>query len=245
MDPQQRLFLECAWEALEERRLRPGRAPGRRVGVFAGARTNTYLFHLLANPPALERADRAAGGAGQRQGLPGHARLLQAQPARAQHHACRRACSTSLVAVHLACQSLLDGRVRHGAGRRRLGPRAAPARATSTSRAAILSPDGHCRAFDAEAQGTVFGSGVGRGGAQAAGRRARRRRPHPRRDPRLGDQQRRRAQGRLHRARASRGRRQVIARGAGVRRGRPGRPSATSRPTAPARRWAIRSRSRR
>ena len=68
----------------------------------------------------------------------------------------------------------------------------------------ILSPDGHCRPFDANAQGTIVGSGVGLVVLEAAGRRARRRRRHPRRDPRRRDQQRRQRQGRLHRARRPR-----------------------------------------
>ena len=114
------------------------------------------------------------------------------------------ACSTSLVAVHLACQSLLR-RVRHGARRRRLDPRAAAA-ATSTRRAGILSPDGHCRAFDAARRAARSRRRRGRRGAQAARRRAGRRRHHPRGDPRLGGQQRRRGQGRLHRAQRRRAR---------------------------------------
>ena len=110
------------------------------------------------------------------------------------------ACSTSLVAVHLACQSLLHGECDMALAGGVSVHAAADAPATSTRRAGSLSPDGHCRAFDARRQGTVFGDGVGVVRAQAAGRRAGRRRHDPRGDPRLGGQQRRRAQGRLHRA---------------------------------------------
>ena len=70
------------------------------------------------------------------------------------------ACSTSLVAVHVACQSLARRRVRHGAGRRRVGR--GPGRAGYLYQdGGIVSPDGHCRAFDAQARGTVSGNGVG------------------------------------------------------------------------------------
>ena len=71
------------------------------------------------------------------------------------------ACSTSLVAVHLACQSLLDRRVRHGAGRRRRRSACRQRRGYLYQEGGICSPDGHCRAFDAAASGTVGGSGVG------------------------------------------------------------------------------------
>src|SRR5207342_3713173 len=70
------------------------------------------------------------------------------------------ACSTSLVAVHLACQAILAGEcdmALAGAASVRV-----PQRVGYTSvKGGILSPDGHCRAFDAAAQGTIFGSGVG------------------------------------------------------------------------------------
>ena len=82
----------------------------------------------------------------------------------------------------MACQSLLDLPVRHGARRRGVDRRPAEGRLLLPG-GGILSPDGHCRAFDAAARGTVGGNGVGRRGAEAADRRARRRRPHPRGHP--------------------------------------------------------------
>jgi len=162
LDPQQRLFLECAWEALEH----AGHAAERidvPVGVYAGDGPNLYLMqHLL---PSL-------GGAATGQ----IAELLSLMSGNSPGSLCTRvayklnlrgpavtlqtACSTSLVAVHTACQALLardcdmalaggvwlnllqDGGYRHQAG-------------------AILSPDGHCRAFDAQAAGTLIGSGAG------------------------------------------------------------------------------------
>ena len=77
------------------------------------------------------------------------------------------ACSTSLVAVHLACQAILAGEcdmALAGAATVRVPQRVGYA----SVKGGILSPDGHCRAFDAAAQGTIFGSGVGHGAAQGA-----------------------------------------------------------------------------
>jgi non-ribosomal peptide synthase protein (TIGR01720 family) len=159
MDPQHRLFLETAWTALEHAGEPPSGFSGA-VGCFAGAGFNSYLLSEVA--PALARSDPAAlyqalnANAGDflatrvayKLGLTGPAMTVQS------------ACSTSLVAVHLACQSLLAGesdmalaggvtvRVPH-----RVGYRYQPGM--------IFSPDGHCRAFGADAAGTVAGSGAG------------------------------------------------------------------------------------
>ena len=153
------------------------------------------------------------------------------------------ACSTSLVAVHLAVQSLLAGEcdMALAGGVDHRG--AAPARATCTSEGEILSPDGHCRAFDAASAGTVFGSGAGVVVAAAA-------RPTPSRDGDTihavikgsavnNDGAARSATSR----RASTGQADVVSRGARRRRRRCRHHRATSRRTAPARSWATRSRS--
>ena len=157
--PQQRFFLECAWEALEDAGYDPERATraGRRV-------RRRQPQHLPAAEPARQRARRRCGGLpaslAQRHGLPDHARVLQAEPEGPSVDV-QTACSTSLVAVHLACQSLLAGECDMAlAGGVSLTVPAGGA-ATSTRRAASLSPDGHCRAFDARAAGTVGGNGVG------------------------------------------------------------------------------------
>ena len=108
-------------------------------------------------------------------------------------------CSTSLVAVALACESLQGGRsdMALAGGVTVRVPQRGGYFYTPGS---ILSPDGHCRPFDANAQGTIVGSGVGVVVLKRLARRARRPRQHPRRDPRRRDQQRRQRQGRLHRA---------------------------------------------
>lgn len=160
MDPQQRLFLECAWEALEDAGHDPARDPHVTGGVFAGASLSTYLLYLIhpAGPSAGLSADLQllvgndkdylATQVAYKFGLRGPALSVQT------------ACSTSLVAVHLACQSLLghecDLALAGGVTVR------LPARVGYLyEKRGVQSPDGHCRPFDAAAQGTVFGSGAG------------------------------------------------------------------------------------
>ncbi|MFZ6030187.1 MAG: amino acid adenylation domain-containing protein [Chloroflexota bacterium] len=157
-DPQQRIFLECAWEALENAGYGPA-AGGGRVGVYAGVGMNTYILNLLSNRELTETAgayqlmlandkDFLATRASYKLNLHGPSLTVQT------------ACSTSLVAVHLACQALL---------RRECQMALAGGVSVSTPPRAgyvyqeggILSPDGHCRAFDANAQGTVVGNGAG------------------------------------------------------------------------------------
>jgi phthiocerol/phenolphthiocerol synthesis type-I polyketide synthase E len=156
LDPQQRVFLECAWEALEN----AGRTgEGERVGVFAGAGMNTYILQLLANPGVLASAgsyqlmlasdkDYLATRAAYKLNLRGPAVTVQT------------ACSTSLAAVHLACRSLLNRECTMAlAGGVSISfPQGV---GYSYIPGMILSPDGHCRPFDAQAAGTVPGRGAG------------------------------------------------------------------------------------
>jgi acyl transferase domain-containing protein/acyl carrier protein len=158
MDPQHRVFLECAWTALEDAGYDPARYR-ERIGVYAGARTNTYVFNLFSNPDAL-------GGVGAFEvGLGNDLAFLSTRVShllnlRGPAYSLHTACSTALVAVHLAGQALLAGECRMAlAGGvaiqtpQRTGYLHQPG--------GISSPDGHCRAFDAKAQGTVFGNGAG------------------------------------------------------------------------------------
>jgi len=158
MDPQQRLFLECAWEALEHAGYAPGaeQAP---IGVYAGVTMNTYLLtNLLANP---ELAKSAAGLpmkiAGDKDFLA--TRVSYKLDLGGPSVVVQTACSTSLVAVHLACQGLLSGdcdMALVGGVSVKVPQRAG----YLYQQDGIASPDGHCRAFDEKAQGTVGGSGV-------------------------------------------------------------------------------------
>jgi amino acid adenylation domain-containing protein len=151
-------MLECAWAALEHAGCDPARAR-RPVGVFAGSGINTYLQHVLARPDLVRDLgtlrvilandkDHLATGISYRLNLQGPSLAVQT------------ACSTSLVAVHLACQSLLAGDCDLAlAGGVSVG--VAQRRGYLYTPDGILSPDGHCRALDAEARGTVGGSGAG------------------------------------------------------------------------------------
>jgi acyl transferase domain-containing protein/thioesterase domain-containing protein len=160
MDPQHRHFLECAWEALEDAGHPPQRFNGS-IGVFAGSGMNSYLIHnLLGNRGLL-----AAAGLFQLKQTGNDKDVLATRVSyqfdlRGPSINVQTACSTSLVAVHLACQSLLNFEcdlalaggvtieIPHGQG-------------YLYREGEILSRDGHCRSFDAAASGTVFGSGLG------------------------------------------------------------------------------------
>ncbi|HEY0782639.1 MAG TPA: beta-ketoacyl synthase N-terminal-like domain-containing protein, partial [Thermoanaerobaculia bacterium] len=159
LDPQQRVFLEAAWEALEDAGYDP-EAPGQVVGVFAGATLSTYLlFQLMPNSGLLDALDPLqllVGNTGDSLAT----RVSYKLNLRGPSFTVQSACSTSLVAVHTACQSLLNGEcdlalaggvsintsLLHGY-RRKEG--------------SVFSPEGRCRAFDAGAEGILFGGGLG------------------------------------------------------------------------------------
>lgn len=159
MDPQQRLFHEVAWQAFEDAGYQPGSHLGR-VGVFAGS-GGVVTSYLSAHQT---RAPELLGPTGSLQHIGNDKDFVST---RISHKLdltgpsinIQTACSTSLVAVHLACRSLLDGEsdmMLVGASTVRC-PHESGYRYRSED---ILSPDGHCRAFDESAQGTIFGSGV-------------------------------------------------------------------------------------
>ncbi|MEW6730836.1 MAG: beta-ketoacyl synthase N-terminal-like domain-containing protein [Acidobacteriota bacterium] len=158
-DPQHRLLLECAWEAIEQAGYDSDRYTGA-IGVFAGATINTYLlFNLLANPEYLSSLDRLQINIGNASDFL-TTRISYKLNLKGPSHTVQSACSTSLTAIHIACQSLLNEEcdmalaggvsinlsLRYGYHYRPGG---------------IVSPDGHCRSFDAKGEGTIFGSGVG------------------------------------------------------------------------------------
>ena len=156
-DPQQRLFLQEAWKALEVAGYDPETCP-HLIAVYAGVGMNSYLYNLYSNPGLI-------GLLGRFQTLIGNdkdflsTRVSYKLNLKGPSVTVQTACSTSLVAIHMACQSLLyhqcDMALAGGVS-------------INTGRAGyfyheggILSPDGHTRAFDARAAGMVGGSGVG------------------------------------------------------------------------------------
>ncbi|MBS1820572.1 MAG: SDR family oxidoreductase [Acidobacteria bacterium] len=157
-DPQHRLFLETAWEALEDAGYDP-ETYEKPIGIFGGSELSTYLYHLYQNQDALKYIDgmqlmvtndkdHLCTQVSYRLNLKGPSVVVQTT------------CSTSLVAVSLACESLHHGRcdmALAGGVTVRVPQRGGYFYAAGS----ILSPDGHCRPFDAKAQGTIVGSGVG------------------------------------------------------------------------------------
>ncbi|MEU8023377.1 AMP-binding protein [Micromonospora haikouensis] len=159
-DPQHRLFLETAWEALEDAGHDPSRFPGL-VGVYAATSANRYfLFHLMDNPAVVgdvdpddwearlvgrQFTDHLPGQVAYRLGLTGPALAVQS------------ACSSSLVAVCVAAQSLADYQcdIALAGGVNVTWPR------YRHTPGGMASPDGRCRAFDEAANGSGFGSGAG------------------------------------------------------------------------------------
>jgi acyl transferase domain-containing protein/surfactin synthase thioesterase subunit/acyl carrier protein len=160
MDPQQRLMLEVAWEAFEDSGYRPGGA-ARPAGVFVGAGgiVSSYLLDRVSCSSELPGQTGDLAHIGNDKDFPS-TRISYKLNLTGPSINVQTACSTSLVAVHLASQAILAGEcdmALAGAATVRV-----PQRVGYVSRTGdIRSPDGHCRAFDAEAQGTIFGSGVG------------------------------------------------------------------------------------
>ena len=160
LDPQHRQFLEVAWEALENAGHPPERFKGS-VGVYAGCGMGSYFyFNLCSNPDLVDQTgmfllrhtgndkDFLATRVSHILDLTGPSINVQT------------ACSTSLVAVHLAAQSLLSGECDMAlAGGVTI--ELPHARGYLFTEGEILSPDGQCHAFDHRAEGTVFGSGAG------------------------------------------------------------------------------------
>ncbi|HEX6292586.1 MAG TPA: beta-ketoacyl synthase N-terminal-like domain-containing protein [Herpetosiphonaceae bacterium] len=159
LDPQQRIFLECAWHALEHAGYDPATYGGL-IGVYAGSNISTYLLVNLASNPELVASFSGYQTiiANDKDYLP--TRVSYKLNLRGPSLNINTACSTSLVAVHIACQSLLNGECDLAlAGGVSI---TVPQRVGYWYReGGVSSPDGHCRAFDAAARGTVDGSGVG------------------------------------------------------------------------------------
>jgi len=158
-DPQQRLFLECAWQALELAGYSSDSYAGR-IGVYAGSTFSTYLLaNIYYNPDLTHAVDEMQiMMANDKDYL--STRVSYKLNLRGPSMNVQTACSTSLVAIHLACQSLLNGECDLAlVGGVSIG--VPQERGYIYREGGIRSPDGHCRAFDADARGTVSGSGVG------------------------------------------------------------------------------------
>ena len=158
IDPQHRLFLECAWEALERAGYDPKQYAGL-IGVYAGAGWSPYLANIFSNTALIESVGALQAGIGNRgDHLP--TRVSYKLNLRGPSLNVQTACSTSLVAVHQACRSLVDGECDIAlAGGVSIG--LSNRTGYLYIEEGISSPDGHCRAFDAQARGTVWGDGVG------------------------------------------------------------------------------------
>lgn len=157
-DPQQRLLLECAWETFDRAGYDPLRYSGS-IGVYAGSSTSGYLYQLFPRRVLLQSpAEMSAMLGVEKDSLA--TRLSYKLNLRGPSLAVQTACSTSLVAVHLACQALLSGEcdMALAGGVSVTVPQTV---GYLYQEGGIVSPDGHCRAFDAKAEGTVGGSGVG------------------------------------------------------------------------------------
>ncbi|MEZ4868169.1 MAG: alpha/beta fold hydrolase [Caldilineaceae bacterium] len=159
-DPQQRIFLECAWQAIEHAGYPPAKTDAR-IGLYAGVGENSYQRHYL-DP---NRATLLATVGGYRLSMLNNADFLATHTAYKLNLTgpavtVQTACSTSLVAVHMACQSLLNFEcdLALAGGVTVFLPQGL---GYLYQEGMIYAPDGHCRAFDAHAQGTTGGGGVG------------------------------------------------------------------------------------
>jgi phthiocerol/phenolphthiocerol synthesis type-I polyketide synthase E len=158
-DPQQRLFLECAWEAFEDAGYVPDTFAGP-IGVFAGVATSTYFFFQIV--PTLGSRysfnDTMAMLSNEKDFLP--TRVSYKLDLKGPSVAVSTGCSSSLVATHMACKSLLAGECDMAlAGG--VSVHFPLKSGYSFQKGGVASPDGHCRTFDVQAEGSVFGSGVG------------------------------------------------------------------------------------
>ncbi|CCK26519.1 Phthiocerol synthesis polyketide synthase type I PpsD [Streptomyces davaonensis JCM 4913] len=156
MDPQQRLLLEVAWEALEHSGTDPASLRGTRTGVYTGIAAPDYLMERLLDPDGLDDPHTVTGGS--------HStavgRLSYLLDLRGPSIAVDTACSSSLVAVHLACQALRTGDTDLAlAGG--VHVISSPLVTIALYKGGITDPDGHCKAFDADAAGFVRAEGCG------------------------------------------------------------------------------------
>ncbi|MFD2764838.1 SDR family NAD(P)-dependent oxidoreductase [Micromonospora eburnea] len=156
LDPQQRLLLECAWHALEDAGIDPGRLAGTRTGVFVGVSNGDYA-RVLAGA-GVDRLDAYYSTGTALNAVAG--RLAYVLGLAGPALAVDTACSSSLVALHLAVRALRAGEV-DAAIVGGVNVIVDPLASVAVSRAHMLSPDGRCRTFSADANGFVRAEGCG------------------------------------------------------------------------------------
>lgn len=156
MDPQQRVFLEVAWDALEDAGLTEARLRGSRTGVFAGVMFHDHGARLLQSDPTCIGPFSGTGSIATL--IPN--RLSHRLDLRGPSLAVDTGCSSSLVAVHLALRSLASGECELAivGG---VNVILAPGTSVFYTKAGLMAPDGLCKAFDARADGIVRGEGCG------------------------------------------------------------------------------------
>jgi len=165
LDPQHRVWLECAWQALEVAGYAPEKYGGA-IGVFAGGYITSYLLHnLCVDRDYIERLVRLRSTDAFQTLIGNDKDYLPSRTAyklnlKGPAVNVQTACSTSLVAVSQACQSLLhyESDICLAGGVCITCPQI---KGYVYQEGAIVSPDGHCRPFDERAQGTVFSNGIG------------------------------------------------------------------------------------
>ncbi|WP_413988224.1 amino acid adenylation domain-containing protein [Labrys okinawensis] len=164
-DPQHRIFLECAWEALEDGGYDPASYPGA-IGVIAGCSMNTYFLHHVVGNRGVSEDFTNTFQVGQYPMLLGASaeflatRVSYKLNLNGPSFTLNTACSTSLMAIAQSCQQLLlyqcDMAIAGG-----VSITFPQKRGYLSQEGGMVSEDGHCRTFDADANGTVFGSGAG------------------------------------------------------------------------------------
>ncbi len=155
MDPHQRVFLEVSWEALEFAGVAADKLAGSQTGVFVGVSNSDYFRILFSDPEQIgtysgtgTNNSVVSGRLSYLLGLHGPSMVVDS------------ACSSALVALHLACQSLRTGES-NMAITGGVGLMLAPGVNISFSKARMMTPEGHCKTFDAAADGYVRGEGCG------------------------------------------------------------------------------------